>query len=286
MLRRQHRLGEWVRATASERRGLLVARRSRLSRTYTCSMSFGLARGRTLDTAPGVVAVKREELPPVPDRIADDPSAGWIDPRSWFPSPDAPLELEIGCGKGTFLLQHGSASPRINLLGIEVAREFFEYTADRVRRAGLRHVRVLNADAAEFLRWSCASAVFSVVHIYFPDPWPKRRHHRRRIIRDDVLAQLARVLVPGGEIRLVTDHEEYWAWIEDHLARWCGETADESIGESKPFIRGAFTRAIGASDDELVGTNFERKYRREGRPFHAVVLRRQERAVKPVRPAY
>lgn len=231
-----------------------------------------------MDIAPGRVAVSSAELGSLPDDVVTNPEDARIDPRGWFPHPRHPLELEIGCGKGTFLLQQASAMPDTNFLGIEIAREFFEYTADRVRRAGLANVRVLNSDAAEFLRWRCASDVFRVIHVYFPDPWPKRRHHRRRLIRDDFLQQCARVLLPGGEIRIVTDHDDYWAWIQERVAglTQCANThAPPSL---PPFACESFARAKGAGEGELVGTNFERKYRREGRPFHAIVLRRRVQA--------
>lgn len=236
-------------------------------------MSFGLSRGRSLDVAPGKVAVSAEELGPLPDDMLSNPESAWVYSRQWFPEPSRTLELEIGSGKGTFLLQQAAAMPDVNFLGIEIAREFFEYTADRVRRSGLTNIRVLNTDAAEFLRWRCPPSIFRVIHIYFPDPWPKRRHHRRRIVQDEFLTQCVRVLEPGGEVRLVTDHDDYWAWIEEHLARWCAPASN--VEPTRPFLREDFERSATAGDGELVGTNFERKYRHEGRPFHAVVLRRR-----------
>ena len=86
-----------------------------------------------------------------PDTAAANPGSAWIDPRRWFQHPERPLEVEIGSGKGAFLLQQASLKPSTNYLGIEWAGEFYAYTADRVRRRGLPNVRVLHADAAEFL---------------------------------------------------------------------------------------------------------------------------------------
>jgi tRNA (guanine-N7-)-methyltransferase len=127
-------------------------------------------------------------------------------------------------------------------------------------------VRVLNADGAEFLRWRVPSGAVRVIHLYFPDPWPKTRHHRRRIVQEPFLRECHRVLGPGGEMRVVTDHDEYWAWMEREFARV----------EGVLFRRGEFAPPGSAGEGELVGTNFERKYRREGRPFHAAVLRRAD----------
>lgn len=227
-------------------------------------MSFGLRRKRELDA--GGVGV---ELAPLPD----DPGAARVDPRAWFPDPARPLEVEIGSGKGTFLIQQASQDAGTNYLGIERAREFYEYAADRCRRAGLVNVRVLNTDGAEFLRWRCLDSVVRVIHLYFPDPWPKTRHHKRRIVSDAFLQEAWRVLVPGGELRIVTDHGDYWAWMEERFGRLSGVRGQGSAQEA-PFERLPFERPGSAREGELVGTNFERKYRREGRPFFGAVLRK------------
>jgi tRNA (guanine-N7-)-methyltransferase len=245
-------------------------------------MSFGLSRGKVLDVAAGVVGVTADELGPLPDEIMSDPEAGWIEPRAWFGDRAAqPLEIEIGSGKGSFLLQQAAREPDVNYLGIEWAGEFYAYTADRLRRSGLTNVRMLNADATEFLRWRCPSAIARVIHLYFSDPWPKRRHHKKRVVQDAFMADAHRVITPGGELRIVTDHDDYWAWMEDVFARWTGESEQGEPNESEAVheTRGSFKRLPfespqSAGEGEIVGTNFERKYRREGRPFHACVLRK------------
>lgn len=229
-------------------------------------MSFGLGRGRRLDVSG--VGIDAADLPAWPD--ADrGPVAARLDPRNWFDDPSRPFEIEIGSGKGTFLLHQAEANPGTNFLGIEWAKEFWAYAADRVRRRGLRNVRLLHADAVEFLRWRMADGIVRVIHLYFSDPWPKKRHHKRRVVQDRFLEEAWRVLEAGGELRIVTDHDEYWAWMESHFARWA--PADRS----GRFVRLPFERAASAGTSEMVGTNFERKYSREGRPFHAVVLRKR-----------
>lgn len=243
---------------------LRYARGGSADAPYPASVSFGLSRGRTLD--PGPIAISEDSLPPLPDDILTRPQGGWVNAGSWFADPTRPLELEIGSGKGTFLLQQSTLQPGTNFLGIEYAREFFLYAADRLRRAGVPNVRMLCLDAGEFVHWRLADASVSVIHLYFADPWPKARHHRRRMVSDRFLGDAARVLKPGGELRIVTDHADYWAWMEDHFARWCGP--------GRPFERLAFTPPESVGEGELVGTNFERKYRVEGRPFNAAVLRK------------
>lgn len=264
-------------------------------------MSFGLGRGRQLD--PGAIGITADDLGPLPDDILSNPEGARLDPREWFPDPSRPFEIEIGSGKGTFLLQAATSHPETNYLGIEWAREFYQYAADRCRRrwgggsggAGpvvaiedadvpepappeaTANVRLLNADAVEFLHWRCKSGIARVIHLYFSDPWPKTKHHRRRVVQDRFLADAHRILEPGGELRIVTDHDEYWAWMEEHFARWTVADAAPRGGlvpGRTPFERIAFTPLPSAPDTELVGTNFERKYRREGRPFNAAILRR------------
>lgn len=240
-------------------------------------MSFGLSRGKPLDVAPGVVMVSAEELPPLPDEAMTNPAAGRVDPRAWFPlradDPSRRFELEIGSGKGTFLAQQAAVSPEIDYLGIEWAGEFCTYAADRIRRAQLRNVRMMRTDATEFIRWRMPDEIVDVLHLYFSDPWPKTRHHKKRVVQDRTLAEFWRVLKPGGELRVVTDHDELWAWDREHFDRWCGNGPCPGFDGPVPaFAERPFAAPESAGAGELVGTNFERKFREEGRSFHATVL--------------
>ncbi len=236
-------------------------------------MGFGISRGRELNISE--IGRTADDLPPLPDDLLARPEGAWFDPRRWFDDPDAAFELEIGSGKGTFLVQQAERQPETNFLGIEWAREFFSYAADRVRRHGLRNVRMLHFDAGELVRFRMPSGIVDVLHLYFPDPWPKPRHHKRRMVSDAFLADAHRILRPSGELRVVTDHADYWAWMEEHFARW---TAPD---HAQSFERLPFEPPVSAGAGEVVGTNFERKYRREGRPFHAAILRRREAGDAP-----
>lgn len=234
-------------------------------------MSFGLGNGRILE--PGTHGIKAESFPALPDDVALRPESAWLDPREWFANPAQRLEIEIGSGKGTFLLQQGELEPTTNFLGVEWAGEFFAYAADRVRRKGMDNVRLLHADATEFLRWRVPDGLVSVIHLYFSDPWPKARHHKRRVLQDSFLFQARRVLAAGGELRIVTDHADYWQWMEEHFRRWTAAGAEPHGATPAPWERLAFSRPASAGASEVVGTNFERKYAREGRPFHSTILR-------------
>src|SRR3954451_22599865 len=111
---------------------------------------------------------------------------------------DHPVELEIGMGKGTFLTEAARAHPETNFFGVEWARWFWRYASDRLRRNGCNNVRTVRAEAAFFLTEFVAPTSISVLHIYFPDPWPKARHHKRRLIQPKFLPLAHRVLATGG----------------------------------------------------------------------------------------
>ncbi len=222
-------------------------------------MSSSLSHGKPLDaTGYG------RDASDLPSFDSDDRAASRVDPRDWFDHPERPFELEIGSGKGTFLLQQAQLQPETNFLGIEWAKEYWLYAADRFRRHELPNVRMLRMDAVEFIRFRLPDGIVRVVHLYFSDPWPKSRHHKRRVVQDESLAEFHRILEPGGLLHLVTDHDALWSWYEAHLDR------NEHLFERREFIA-----PPSAEAGEVVGTNFERKYRREGRPFHATTLLRR-----------
>jgi len=177
---------------------------------------------------------------------------------------DHPVELEIGIGKGTFLTEQAVAHPEINYFGIEWARWFWRYACDRLRRHGCTNARAVRAEALYFLTEFVSDSTLSVLHVYFPDPWPKKRHHKRRLIQEPFLRQAVRVLGPGGRLQIVTDHQHYFEQM-DPLVR---ATAGLKVVD--------YNRPGSAGEGEFVGTNFERKYRREGRPFYAIAAVRSD----------
>ncbi len=115
----------------------------------------------------------------------------------------------------------------------------------------------MRAEALFFLSEFVADASLSVLHVYFPDPWPKAKHNKRRLIQEPFLLQVERVLMPGGRLQIVTDHADYFEQIERIVRASALAVVD-------------YNRPGSAADGEFVGTNFERKYHREGRPFHAL----------------
>jgi tRNA (guanine-N7-)-methyltransferase len=175
-----------------------------------------------------------------------------------------PVHVEIGSGKGTFLVHQARAWPEVDFLGIEWARKYCRHAVDRVGRWGLANVRILRADAATFLRDFVHEGSVDCFHIYFPDPWPKKRHHKRRLLQSDNLEVLIRCLRPGGEIRIATDHEDYFQQIQDVTAGY--RTKLEPI---------EFERPAGTREGELTGTNYERKYVKQSRPIYTAAFRKR-----------
>jgi len=160
--------------------------------------------------------------------------------------------LEIGSGKGRFLISSATEQPDVNFIGIEKSLHYHRVISERVAKRGLRNVRLINYDAFLVLREMIPDASLSEIHIYFPDPWPRKREQKRRIIRSEALAEMRRTLVAGGSGIYVTDHREYF------------EAAAPLIAE---FFR-AETRIPGPDDPPR--TNYEAKYRAEGREIYEV----------------
>lgn len=177
-----------------------------------------------------------------------------------------PVHVEIGSGKGTFLLSEAQAHPQINYFGIEWANKYYRFAVDRMGRWGLKNVRLIRADAAELIQDYFPNLSVSCFHVYFPDPWPKKRHHKRRFFCDENLPHLLRCLVPGGIINLATDHEDYFRQMTEVLGRAF------AAGSMEPM---EFVRPAGATDSEFVGTNYERKYMKEGRKTYTLAGRKK-----------
>jgi len=173
-----------------------------------------------------------------------------------------PVHIEIGSGKGTFLLNQARTMPGDNFLGIEWARKYYRYAVDRIGRWGLTNVRIIRTDAAVFIAEFVPDNCVDCFHIYFPDPWPKKRHHKRRFVCPANLEHLIRCLKSDGQLRITTDYADYFEQIKMVLA------ARSDILEEIDFLS-----AAGAERGEWVGTNFERKYLKDNRPIYALAAR-------------
>jgi len=172
----------------------------------------------------------------------------------------APVELELGFGKARFLLQAAQARPETDFLGVELSRKWFAEGKRRLLtvEAPPPNLRILRAEALGVLAAKVPEASLAALHVYHPDPWPKRRHHKRRLLGPAFRSEALRVIAVGGELRITTDHAEYAALIERLFA-----------GEPR-------LARLDWGEDALPGTHFEVKYRREGRAIHRFRWRRLE----------
>jgi tRNA (guanine-N7-)-methyltransferase len=173
---------------------------------------------------------------------------------------DQPVEMEIGCGKGGFLLRRAQALPDRRFFGIEWANKFYRYAADRMVRWQVPNVRLMRTDAGHLVIHCLHQECITILHVYHPDPWPKKRHHKRRLIQPPFVAAAVDALVPGGRIAVQTDHAEYFEQIQSVLR------AEPRLREV-PFDIPE-TGVVGGR----VETNYEIKYLREGRAFYQIAM--------------
>ena len=159
----------------------------------------------------------------------------------------APLELEIGSGKGMFLGNAAAAHPERNYLGTEIARQYARFAAARWARAGLANAIMIEGDALRFCRELVGNETVAALHVYFPDPWWKARHRKRRVMREEFIRDIERMLVPGGKLHFWTDVEEYF------------ESTLELIAAISP-LSGPHAVPIDETDEEY-RTHFDRRMR-------------------------
>jgi tRNA (guanine-N7-)-methyltransferase len=168
---------------------------------------------------------------------------------------DQPVELEVGSGKGLFLVNAARANPGRNFLGVEISRKYARLAAERLARHRIGNARLWAGDVRDVLR-RVPDASLRAVHVYFPDPWWKKRHKKRRVFNEALVTAIDRILQPGGELHVASDVEEYFQLIRELIA-------------ASPAFRERPAPVAGAPEHDFdYLTNFERKYRLEGRPIH------------------
>lgn len=158
---------------------------------------------------------------------------------------DHPIEIEVGFGKGGWLVDAAAKTREHNFLGIEVMRGLQLYAATRLARRGLTNARVLCTDAGYFLARHVAPASVAAVHVYFPDPWWKARHKKRRVFTAEFAAAAERAIALDGRLCIATDVEEYF------------EVMTGLVAERPAFVE-RWRRVDDAATDQPM-TNFERK---------------------------
>jgi len=170
----------------------------------------------------------------------------------------APLEVEIGSGKARFLVDAARANPAHDYVGVERSLSYYRLCRDRVARSGLPNAAMLRADGRLFVEMALPSASVHALHVYFPDPWPKKKQKKRRLLDGVFLEIAAARLLPGGHLRIATDHPDYGQDLE-------------TLVETVP----ALERLAWADLPAPPPTNYEIKYAKEGRRIWRFLLRRR-----------
>ena len=173
------------------------------------------------------------------------------------------VEIEIGIGKGRFLLAIAQARPDVLHLGVEWSNEYLRIAETRAERSGLDNVRFLRVDANQLVRRAIPERSVSAYYVFYPDPWPKKRHQKRRFLQPAIFDAIATTLVPEGWLHAATDHDDYWAAVEPLL------DAHPEFTRQPVFGGAEFPLPV---DEPL--TNFEAKYEKEGRRRHRGTWRR------------
>jgi tRNA (guanine-N7-)-methyltransferase len=140
---------------------------------------------------------------------------------------DHPLEIDLGCGDGSFLIEMAQHYPERNFLGIERLLGRVRGVCKRIQELGLTNVMLLRLESQYTLEYLLAPASVSRLHLLCPDPWPKARHHKRRLVQQEFLHILHQILTPGGEFLFKTDHPEYYEWVLEQIEQFNVENPDQ-----------------------------------------------------------
>ncbi|MEX2175508.1 MAG: tRNA (guanosine(46)-N7)-methyltransferase TrmB [Pirellulaceae bacterium] len=175
-----------------------------------------------------------------------------------------PLEVEVGSGKGLFLAGAATANPARNYLGIEMARKYARFAAARLVQLQSQNAFMIGGDALGLFRDWFPAASLAAVHVYFPDPWWKKRHKKRRVLNEEFLRSAERTLVPGGSLHFWTDVEEYYQSTLKLIAATVALLGPLAVPE-KP-----------AEHDLDYRTHFERRTRKSELPVYRAEFRKGE----------
>ncbi len=181
-------------------------------------------------------------------------------PATWNPvalfGNARPVEIEVGSGKGLFLAAAAAGQPETNFLGIEIGSRYARFAAARLAARGLTNARMVHGDAVVLMHTYVPPGALAAVHTYFPDPWWKARHKKRRVLSEPFLQDVERALAPGGAFHFWTDVEEYFTTTLEAVARVTRLIGPLPVSE-KP-----------AEHDLDYRTHFERRTRLSGLPVY------------------
>ncbi|MES2788738.1 MAG: tRNA (guanosine(46)-N7)-methyltransferase TrmB [Planctomycetota bacterium] len=206
---------------------------------------------------------------PIPDlkpffQTYDDLGEG---PLTWseFFGNTQPVEVEIGTGRGMFLVNAGETHPETNFVGMEIEYTEARHAAKRIQKRGLPNVRIFGGDARVGIPKYITTSSVAAVHVYFPDPWWKRRHRARRIFNDWFVAEASRMLISGGVLHAWTDVEEYFGVMT------------EVVTANPDFLPLPPPEERMPEHDMDYHTSFERKKRQAGFPIYRARWERKSR---------
>lgn len=168
----------------------------------------------------------------------------------------APLEIDLGCGDGAFLVQLAAQFPERNFLGIEKLGGRIRRGCKKAVRLNLRNLRLLRIESSYAIQYLLPEASVDVVHLLFPDPWPKRKHKRRRLVQPEFLDSVHRLLAPNGLFRIATDQEKYFRAIQSLISPQ------------------AFVEEAVSPNESFPVTTFERHFLAENASIYRLTLRK------------
>jgi tRNA (guanine-N7-)-methyltransferase len=199
-------------------------------------------------------------VPPPPRIALPGEAPGTPAPVDWTVlfGRTGPVEIEIGSGRGRFLTDEAAARPGTSFLGAEIEVEYTRIAQARADRMGLTNVRFARLDGKAFVLERVPETSLAALHVFFPDPWPKKRHAKRRLFTPSFVRATAGALVPGGLLRVATDNLPYFEAIREVL-------------DAEP----ALEKVPGSDAGWTAGTDYERKYEKEGRPMARGIWRRR-----------
>ncbi|MBN1908935.1 MAG: tRNA (guanosine(46)-N7)-methyltransferase TrmB [Pirellulales bacterium] len=187
-------------------------------------------------------------------------------PRPWDASSlfgrEAPLEVEVGSGKGLFLRVAAAARPDVDFLGIEIGAKYAQFTAAALAKRSLRNAIIVEGDGLRLFDELLPDDSLAAVHVYFPDPWWKKRHKKRRVLRESFVRDVQRTLAPGGTLHFWTDVQEYFETTLELLAQTTTLEGPSAVAE-RP-----------AEHDMDYRTHFERRTRQHSEPVHRAEFRK------------
>ncbi len=176
----------------------------------------------------------------------------------------APLEVEVGSGKGLFLRTAAAARPGVDFLAIEVSVKYARYAAAAVAKRNLSNVAVVVGDALRVFGELLPDDSLAAVHVYFPDPWWKKRHKKRRVMRESFVRDVQRTLRPGGSLHFWTDVEEYF------------NSSLELLADHTDLVGPLEVSEVPAEHDMAYRTHFERRTRLHEKPVHRCEYRKEK----------